>query len=106
MLRTPTLEKLHTLHLTGMCKALEEQLQMPERETLSFEERLGLLVDRELTDRENRRLSTRLRKAKLHASQVFPTPVGPVSRTLAWSATHWQEARAVMSPLSSPRGWR
>jgi hypothetical protein len=32
---------------------------------LTFEERLGLLVDRELTERENRRLTTRLRQAKL-----------------------------------------
>ena len=65
MLRHPTLEKLHTLQLTGMLKALEDQLQLPDRDTLSFEERLGLLVARELTERENRRLLTRLRTAKL-----------------------------------------
>jgi len=38
---------------------------MPNIEELSFEERLGLMVDREMTDRENRRLKTRLNKAKL-----------------------------------------
>ncbi len=65
MLTHPTFEKLHTLRLTGMAKALEEQLQMPEPETLSFDERFGLLVDRELTERDNRRLTTRLRTAKL-----------------------------------------
>lgn len=65
MLTHPTLEKLHTLRLTGMSKALEDQLQMPEHETLSFDERFGLLVDRELTERDNRRLKTRLRTAKL-----------------------------------------
>jgi DNA replication protein DnaC len=65
MLRHPTLEKLQTLRLPGMVKALEEQLQLPDQKSLSFEERLGLLVDRELTDRENRRLVTRLRTAKL-----------------------------------------
>ena len=48
-----------------MLKALEEQMQMPDIKKLGFEERLGLLVDREMTDRENRRLKTRLRKAKL-----------------------------------------
>jgi DNA replication protein DnaC len=48
-----------------MGKALEEQFLMPELEALSFEERLGLLVDREFTERDNRRLQTRLRKAKL-----------------------------------------
>jgi len=48
-----------------MYQALVEQLQMPDIAALTFEERLGLLVDRELTERENRRLTTRLRQAKL-----------------------------------------
>ncbi len=65
MLVHPTLEKLHTLKLSGMAKALEEQLQMPDIHTLTFEERLGLLVDREATDRRNRKLQVRLKKAKL-----------------------------------------
>jgi len=64
MLNHPTLEKLHTLRLSGMLKALEEQMQMPDSAALGFEERLGLLADRELTERENRRLATRLRKAR------------------------------------------
>lgn len=65
MLIHPTLEKLRTLRFTGMAHALEEQMQMPDIDSLSFEERLGLLVDREMTERENRRLKTRLKKAKL-----------------------------------------
>ena len=65
MLHHPTLEKLQTLRLMGMYKALIEQMNMPESETLSFEERLGLLADRELTERQDRRLQTRLRQAKL-----------------------------------------
>jgi len=65
MLTHPTLEKLHTLRLTGMLKALSEQQQMADIGSLGFEERLGLLIDRELTERENRRLETRLKKAKL-----------------------------------------
>ena len=68
MLYHPTLEKLHGLRLTGMVQALEEQAQMAEIDTLSFEERLGLLVDREVTERENRRLKTRLKKARLRQS--------------------------------------
>jgi DNA replication protein DnaC len=54
-----------------MGKALEDQWRMPDCETLSFEGRLGLLVDRELTERDNRRLQTRLRHAKLHQSAVL-----------------------------------
>jgi len=48
-----------------MHKALTEQMNMPETDTLGFEERLGLLADREVTERENRRLKTRLRQARL-----------------------------------------
>ncbi len=68
MLIHPILEKLQTLKFKGMLKALHEQLQMPDIQELSFEERLGLLVDREMTERENTRLQTRLRKAKLRQS--------------------------------------
>ena len=65
MLNHPTLDKLHELRFTGMVKALTEQMALPDIDELSFEERLGLLVDREMTEREDRRLTTRLRQAKL-----------------------------------------
>jgi DNA replication protein DnaC len=65
MLTHPTLEKLKEMRLSGMVSALEDQMQTPEINSLSFEERLGLLVDREQTQRDNRRLKTRLTKAKL-----------------------------------------
>ena len=65
MLTHPTLDKLQTLKLAGMYQALLEQLQMADIAALSFEERFGLLVDREITARDNRRLTTRLRQAKL-----------------------------------------
>lgn len=65
MLSHPTLEKLHALRLTGMARGLEEQLQMTGLEELGFAERLGLLVDREMTERESRRLKDRLAKARL-----------------------------------------
>jgi DNA replication protein DnaC len=65
MLTHPILENLRALRLGTMAKTLEEQMNMPDAGTLSFEERLGLMVDRELTERGNRRLKTRLRKAKL-----------------------------------------
>ena len=48
-----------------MAKALEEQALMGDIQSLSFEERLGLMVDREMTEREDRRLATRLRQARL-----------------------------------------
>jgi len=66
MLTHPLLEQLQKMRLTGMLKALQEQLQREESRAMSFEERLGLMLDREITERENRRLQTLLRKAKLH----------------------------------------
>lgn len=71
MLLHPTLEKLRVLRLTGMLHALEEQQHMVDIERLSFEERLGLLVDREMTARESRRLTSRLRRARLRQPAVL-----------------------------------
>ena len=47
MLMHPTLEKLKNLQLRGMAAGLEDQLRTAEIDSLSFEERLGLLLDRE-----------------------------------------------------------
>lgn len=71
MLTHPTLEKLHELKLTGMESAYREQRDNPDCDALTFDERLGLLVDREYTERHNRRLKTRLRKAKLRLSATI-----------------------------------
>jgi DNA replication protein DnaC len=65
MLTSPTLDKLKEMRLLGMAAALEDQLQTPDITSLGFEERLGLLVDREQTTRDNRRLKTRLTQARL-----------------------------------------
>jgi len=65
MLTHPTKEKLRALKLYGMARSFEEQTSSKDCEELAFEERLGLLVDRELTEQENRRLTARLKKAKL-----------------------------------------
>ena len=65
MMYHPTLDKLRQLKLTGMLNALQEQETIADIHQLSFEERLGLMVDREMTERSNRRTQTRLRTAKL-----------------------------------------
>ena len=65
MLIHPMLDKLKILRFFGMLSALEEQMKMPDIEKLSFDERFGLLIDREMIDRQNHRFKTRLRKAKL-----------------------------------------
>jgi DNA replication protein DnaC len=68
MLLNPIITKLQQLRLHAMAKAFKEQLEQPTITQLSFEERFGLLVDLEVTTRENRRLQTRLRNARLQQS--------------------------------------
>jgi DNA replication protein DnaC len=63
MLNQPTLNTLRSLRLTGMAEAFAQQLEQPELHRLSFDERLALLVDRELTYRNNRRLQRLLHSA-------------------------------------------
>lgn len=65
MLNNPTIEKLQAMKFTGMLKGYLEQCEDPGCESLSFEERFGLLVDREAVERDSRRMAARLRKAKL-----------------------------------------
>ena len=60
-----SIEKLRTLRLTGMARALEEQLARAEVGRLSFDERLAMLIDREEIDRHNAALAQRLRLARL-----------------------------------------
>ena len=70
MLTHPTLDKLESLRLHGMIQALKQQWQQPEINELSFEQRLGLLVDRETDLRQTRQMQARLRKAKLRQNAV------------------------------------
>jgi DNA replication protein DnaC len=70
MLTHPTHNRLVALGLNGMAKALDEQQRQPDIATLAFEERLALLVDREATERDNKRLVARLRFASLRQNAV------------------------------------
>lgn len=72
MLTVPTLERLRELKLDGMAKAFEDQIASSEFKDLSFEEWIGLLVDRELTDRNNRRPAWRI--------SIISTPGGWINR--------------------------
>ena len=70
MLLHPTLSQLDQLGLAGMAKAFKELTDNPEAKTLDHAEWLGLLLDREATERQDRRLKSRLRNAKLRYSQA------------------------------------
>jgi DNA replication protein DnaC len=86
MLHHPTVSKLHTLRLTGMAAALAEQASQPDIHRLGFEERLGLLVEREIAQRDGRSLKLRLGRAHLRQNACledvdYETPRG-LDRTL------------------------
>lgn len=93
MMLEMTLGKLNQLKLHGMAEALTEQTQATMYTSLSFEERLGLLVDREVTVRDNRRLTNLLRGARLRYSNAcveeidFRTPRG-LSKEVILSLLH------------------
>jgi len=70
MLSSPTMEKLHALKLPAMAAVWTAQQQDAEASSLSFDERLGLLVDAEWLARENARLTRTLKTAKLKLSQA------------------------------------
>lgn len=70
MLYTQTVEKLRALRLEGMIQALEEQRQQKDILRLDFEERLGLLVERQWIWKENRGLALRLQNAQLKISSA------------------------------------
>jgi DNA replication protein DnaC len=74
MLSHPTADRLRELGLTGMARALEEIRRQPDSDALGFEERLGLLVDREMLERDTKRLHARLRFAGLRL-QATPEDV-------------------------------
>jgi len=71
MLPHPTHDRLIALGLVGMAKAFEEQRAQPAVASLTFEERLGLLVDREAVERESKRLITRLKFANLRQNATI-----------------------------------
>jgi len=68
MLLEQTRDRLRTLKLAGMLDALDRQVEQPDAHDLSFEQRLGLLVEHESLHRENRRLARLLTVARLRMS--------------------------------------
>jgi hypothetical protein len=103
MLTHPTLDKLKTLKFSGMANALEEQWNMAEFKDMTFEERLGLLIDREMTERDNRKLTSRLRRARLkHLSVRSRNVSGSVTNSISSSPGPPASVKPG-SPVRSPR---
>lgn len=81
MLTQPTIEKLQALRLAAMAQAFAQQRSSAQHAELAFDDRFGLLVEAEWTAREQRRLTQRLRNARLRYPACledvdFTTPRG------------------------------
>ncbi|EPS72369.1 hypothetical protein M569_02390, partial [Genlisea aurea] len=63
-----TIDQIKALKLSGMAGALEELMRQPESNNLTFEERLGIIIDREIIYRENKRRARLLSYAKLRCA--------------------------------------
>jgi DNA replication protein DnaC len=71
MLNQPTIERLYAMKLNGMADAFREQCQTADSSQLSFEERFGLLVDRQWDWKQNRALTRRLQQARFKERGVL-----------------------------------
>jgi DNA replication protein DnaC len=88
MMLHPVLDQLKALKLDGMLEALQEQKNQKEINQLSFEERLGFLIEHELAHRESKRVKRRLRAAKLKSSACFEDINFKATRRLDKSVVH------------------
>jgi DNA replication protein DnaC len=96
MLANATIEGLRALGLDVMAQGLLDQRELVEFDGLGFEERLGLLVDREVLERQNRRMTRALKSAKLRTSAAviedldFGRPRGlDKAQILGMADAHW-----------------
>jgi DNA replication protein DnaC len=86
MLVHPTHERLIALGLPGMARAFQEQRSSPDLAALSFEERVGIMADREAAERDTKSMTARLKFASLRQDACVEdidlrTPRG-IDRTL------------------------
>ena len=85
MMMNTTLNQLRSLRLEIMAQALEQQLAQSGISAMSFEERLALLVDREVHGRQDRRCARLLKTAKLKYPQAA-TKTWTAAPHAGWSA--------------------
>ena len=70
MIDHATIAQLRALKLMGFAAELEDQLARTGTHALSFEERLAMLVQREVHLREDRKRTRLLQRAKLKYAQA------------------------------------
>jgi DNA replication protein DnaC len=114
MLTHPLAERLRALGMAAMANAFLEMQSSSAAADLAREDWLGLLLDREVTARDNQRLSRRLRQAKLRQNAVvedtdFRTPRG-LDRALFLKLTgcDWIRQRqhlVIGGPTGTGKSW-
>ena len=115
MLTQPAIEKLYAMRLRGMAEAFREQQEKADYQQLSFEERFGMLIDRQWYWRENRALDRRLRSGRLKGPCCvedidFRAPRGldrPLVRSLTQESLWVREHQNVflMGPTGIGKTW-
>lgn len=90
MLTQATIDKMHTLKLTSLAEAFDRQIRSSECAALSFEERVGMMIDAEYDAREQRKLTRRLRWAKLRYPDASLEDID-------WQATRGLDRQVVLS---------
>jgi len=115
MLKEQTMQKLFAMKLSGMAEAWEEQTQQPALFSLSFEDRLAFLVEREWEERKARKLKRRLQVAKIKQTNACPenidyrTPRGLDKHTMSsllecqWISDH--QNVIVVGPTGSGKSY-
>lgn len=96
MLNQQTIDKLHAMRMRGMAEAFVQQQEDPQTAQLCFEDRLGMLVDRQWNWRQNRALERRLREARLQGQACV--------EDIDYRAARGLDRQAVLS-LVHDSGW-
>ena len=114
MLIHPTVERLRALGLAAMADTLVELQNNPQAAEMPHADWLGLLIDREATFRDNRRLSRRLSAAKLRQAATIENVDQRTSRGLDRSlfqtlaTSQWvRDANhlAIVGPTGTGKSW-
>lgn len=99
MIVDETIQKLIELRLATMAQAFRQMLESPQSHDLSFEDKLGMLVDREWLERDNRRVARRTKEAKLpiaaNIEEVIADPARGIDKSVLRSlaACPWIKAK-------------